>query len=88
MSRQLVDEDTRVRCWDCQHWTHHLQTSVYVHDETGRRVHKWIDCRTCAKGLAHDPIPLRRCDSYRELRPEHKMPLPKGALQGWGIRLP
>lgn len=84
----ITDEDDRVRCWDCQHWTHHLQTPVYTHDETGAVVKRWLDCRTCEKGLGHDPIPLRRCQAYRERRPEHKLPLPSGALQGWGMRLP
>lgn len=81
-------DDDRIRCWDCQHWTRRLETPVWVHDDTGARVTRWLRSRTCAKSLGHDPIPLRRCDGYRECRPEHKLPLPKGALQGWSMRLP
>ena len=75
------DIDTRVRCWDCKQWTHHIQ--VRIHSLMGTPA-RWVNVRVCALGLSYDPYVLRRCDKYQELPPGRKMPLPAEERQrGW-----
>ena len=79
-----LDFDFRVRCWFCRQYTHHLQTPVSVLDATGARVLRWIDCRTCALGLGHDPFILRRCERFIARPPVERLKLPDEAFQrGW-----
>ena len=66
------DEDTRVRCWDCRLWTHHLQ--VKIHSLTGEPA-RWANVRVCSKGLAYHPYVLRRCCEFRQLPPGRRMPV-------------
>ncbi len=78
--------DTRVRCWFCAHYTHHLETAIWKHDETGAYRPHWIKCRTCSKGLGHDPFILRRCEAFRPISPRLRIRLPDEAFQrGWKL---
>ncbi len=77
------DGDTRVRCWFCAVYTHHLQCSVNRLVEGSYR-QEWYDVRTCAKGLGHDPFILRRCEAFKPISPQYRMRLPDEAYQrGW-----
>ena len=47
----------------------------------------WVDCRTCAKGLGHDPFILRRCSAFRVISPQYRIRLPPEAFErGWRER--
>ena len=78
--------DTRVRCWFCGHYTHNLETSVQIHDDTGTLVNRWMKCRTCSKGLGHDPFILRHCETFKPIPPARHIKLPDEAFQrGWKL---
>lgn len=75
------DGDTRVRCWFCHHYTHNIQLPIW---KDGERI--WVDCRTCSKGLGHDPFIMRRCAAFRPIQPQYRIRLPDAAFRrGWRV---
>lgn len=80
------DGDTRVRCWFCANYTHNLQVPVRKLVD-GSYVTKWIDCRTCRRGLGHDPFILRRCEAFKVISPQYRIKLPPEAFErGWRLK--
>lgn len=85
IERELDAGEGRVRCWFCQNWTHHLQTKVFEREDPTNPdsawVERWHDCRTCVHGLGHDPLIPRRCDHFKAVEPQYRLPLPAWYLK-------